>query len=358
MNKKTEMLKAKPLTKKQKDDIFSSKIPGILQYHQLMLADGVRNKLLYKAITQHLTSETNFLDIGAGTGVWAILAAKLGAKRVVAIEIEECLIPIIFKHAQENGVAHKIEIIHGNSDDVKIRGKFDLIVSELFGGDALGEATVKSFVSLRNRFLAPNGVLIPQKLTMYAVPSKIEKSIQDISAELPIKSEYLKSLKLNYAQNIPLTERQKIEFLAEPQKIIEIDFRTVENAPSISNCLLTWKLDNLLKANAFTVFNKSTFTDEIIMDSFNSQSWGTTTYEFKPFAETSGEIKFDITMEANKVNWSVSLPSHTEIKTQSYSPLFAPTRLRMAQQMTPHRKVRPPKLIVSKTKSVAKPRVK
>src|SRR5947209_5723926 len=167
------------MSKKEKDDHFAAHIPGVLHYHQTMLLDGVRNKLLYEAIKNHITPETNFLDIGAGTGVWAILAAKLGAKRVVAVEIEECLIPIIFRHAQENGVAHKIEIIHGNSDHVKIRGKFDVIVSELFGGDALGEITMKSFVSLRNRFLAPNGILIPQKLSMYAVPSHVEKSIQN-----------------------------------------------------------------------------------------------------------------------------------------------------------------------------------
>ena len=127
------------MNKKEKDDAFAAHLPGVLNFHQTMLADGVRNKLLYKAIKQHVNTETSFLDIGAGTGVWAILAAKLGAKRVVAVEIEECLIPVIYKHAQENGVANRIEIIHANSNDVKIRGKFDVIVSELFGHDAIGE---------------------------------------------------------------------------------------------------------------------------------------------------------------------------------------------------------------------------
>jgi 2-polyprenyl-3-methyl-5-hydroxy-6-metoxy-1,4-benzoquinol methylase len=103
------------LTRKQRDEHFAAHIPGVLNYHALMLADEVRNKLLYKAIRQSVNSETSFLDVGAGTGVWAILAAKLGAKRVVAIEIEECLIPLIYKHAQENGVADRIEIIHANS---------------------------------------------------------------------------------------------------------------------------------------------------------------------------------------------------------------------------------------------------
>jgi SAM-dependent methyltransferase len=331
------------MNKKEKDEHLAAHLPGVLHYHQQMLSDGVRNKLLYEAIKNHVTSETSFLDVGAGTGVWAILAAKLSAKRVVAIEIEECLIPVIYKHAQENGVAHKIEIIHANSDHVKIRGKFDVIVSELFGGDALGEATINSFISLRKRFLAPNGVLIPQKLAMYAVPSKVEKSMQDIPADLPIKSDFLKSLKFNYAQNISLAERPQIKFLAEPQKLIEVDFRTIEKSLSLNNISLVWKLDNLSEANAFTVFNRSTFTDEIVLDSFASQSWGAATYEFQPFAETTGEIKFNLTLDGQKGNWSISLPSNPEVKTQSFSPVFAFARTRMAQKMTPHRKFKSPK---------------
>src|SRR6201999_3761702 len=104
-------------------------------YHARMLTDAPRNRGLQRAIESFVNENTSFLDVGSGTGVWAILAAKLGARRVVAIEIEECLIPLIFKHAQENGVADKIEIIHGNVDDVKLHEQFDVIVSELFGRD-------------------------------------------------------------------------------------------------------------------------------------------------------------------------------------------------------------------------------
>ncbi len=343
MKKTIETPVPKTLTKKQKDDIFPARLPSVLQYHQLMLADGVRNKLLYQAIKAHVTEETNFLDVGAGTGVWAILAAKLGAKRVVAIEIEESLIPMIFKHAKENGVAQRIEIIHGNSDDVKIRGKFDVIVSELFGGDALGEGTVKSFVSLRNRFLAPGGILIPQKLAVLLAPVKIGKSIQDIPAELPITCSFLKSTKMNYGQTFSLADRERIKFLAEPQKVIELEFATVEKAPSFADLSASWQLENLSEANGFVMFNRSTFTDEIDMDSFGSQSWGTTVYEFQPFEAENGEMTVNLTMDGSKSLWSVSAKTGSGIKTQSFSPAMALARLRMTQQMTPHRKFRPKK---------------
>jgi len=38
------------MKKKEKDDLFAARISGALHYHQKMLADGVRNKLLYEAI--------------------------------------------------------------------------------------------------------------------------------------------------------------------------------------------------------------------------------------------------------------------------------------------------------------------
>lgn len=327
--------------------MLAARLPGLLQYHQLMLSDGVRNKLIYEAIRQHVTEETNFLDIGAGTGVWAILAAKLGAKRVVAIEIEEALIPIIFRHAQENGVAHKIEIIHGNSDHVKIRGKFDVIVSELFGGDALGETTTKSFVSLRKRFLAPNGILIPQKLAMLAAPAKISKSVHNVPVELPIECSFLKSSKLNYSSNFSIGDREGVKFLAEPQLLVEVDFRTAETAPSMANLSAAWKMDNLPEVNGIVVFNHHTFTDTIKMDSFGSQSWGTTVYEIQPFTEQSGVLNFHISIDQNKSMWTVSSPN---ARPQSYSPALSLARLRMAQQMTPHRRFKASKAIEDKNK--------
>jgi SAM-dependent methyltransferase len=326
------------MKKKERDEHFAAHLPGVLQYHQTMLADGVRNKLLYEAIKQNVTPETSFLDIGAGTGVWAILAAKLGAKRVVAVEIEECLIPVIYRHAQENGVANKVEIIHANSNDVKIRGKFDVIVSELFGNDAIGSETVKSFVYIRNRFLAPNGVLIPQKLAMLAVPVHYDRSINDLPADLPLTTEFLRSIKLNYGQHLTLADRQNIEFLAEPKKLIEIDFRTVETAPILENLSLTWNVKDLRRANAIVTYNQSTFTDKIEMDSFGSQSWGASLNEFVPFEPGSGELRFGVTYDAKQGNWAVSLPFHPAIKPQNYGPVFAFTRVRMTQQMTPHRK--------------------
>lgn len=326
------------MNKKEKDALFASRIPGVLHYHQTMLADNARNKLLYEAIKTHITSETNFLDVGAGTGIWAILAAKLGAKRVVAIEIEECLIPIIYKHAQENGVAGKIEIIHASSDDAKLRGKFDVIVSELFGGGAFSKATTDSFIKLRERFLSKNGVLIPKKLELYAVPVHVENSIQEIPAEVDITCNFFKSLKLNYVQNFSLNDRNRIKFIADPQKILEIDFQTVSSVVSLDNLSASWKINGIPDINAFATFTRSVFTEDITLNAIDSQSWGTMIYEISPFKEDAGEITFKVSLEDQKELWSATLANESGVKTQNYSPVFAPTRIKMTHKMTPHKK--------------------
>jgi predicted O-methyltransferase YrrM len=328
-------------TKKERDDHFAAHIPSVLNYHALMLADGLRNQLLFKAIKQNVNSETTFLDIGAGTGVWAILAAKLGAKRVVAVEIEECLIPIIYKHAQENGVAERIELVHGNSNDVKLKGRFDVIVSELFGGDALGEGTVKSFVDIKNRFLAPGGVLIPQKLTLMAAPAFAAKAGNHLPKSLPLSTNFIRSLKLNYSQHLSIADRGDVKLIAEPKPLIELDFRNIAEAPKLENLTASWNLPNIKKANAIVTFSHSTFTDSIKMDSFGSQSWGASLSEFTPFDVKKGELLYRATLDPKHGNWSVSVPSESSIKSQNYSQVFAFTRLRMAQKMTPHRRFKP-----------------
>lgn len=331
------------MKQKEKDELFAAQLPGILKYHLQMLGDSLRNRKLYEAIKKHVTPETSFLDIGAGTGVWAILAARLGAKRVVAVEIEECLIPILFRHAQANGVADKIEIIHANANDVKLRGKFDVIVSEVFGQDAFGEETLKSFINVRDRFLAPNGVLIPEKMEMYAAPINLTNPILCSPADLPVNFDFINSLRLNYSQEIHFSEREKVKFLGEAKKLFEADFRTVTEAHSLNSYAASWQLDNLREVNAFAVFSHSVFTDEIKMDSYHSQSWSVAKYEFKPFEKEAGEIKFTIMMDASKGNWSVSLPSDPEIKAQNFSPIFAFARTKMAQQTARFRRVNPPK---------------
>ena len=61
----------------ENDHEFFQHMKQTLLYHQYLLRDEVRNRLFYEALSKVVTSDSNVLDIGSGSGIWAVAAAKL-----------------------------------------------------------------------------------------------------------------------------------------------------------------------------------------------------------------------------------------------------------------------------------------
>lgn len=69
-------------------------------------------------------------DLGTGSGILSIAAAKLGAKRIDAVDLDETTIPIARENFQRNGVASIIQLTQG--DGVKaLNAKYHLIVANI-----------------------------------------------------------------------------------------------------------------------------------------------------------------------------------------------------------------------------------
>jgi len=327
------------MPRQTKDERFASHLPEILLYHSKILADGPRIAALKRSVEMYVRKGRTFLDVGSGAGVWAILAAKLGASRVVAVELEEGLIPVIFKHAQENGVADRIEIIHGNIDNVQLNGKFDVIVAELFAGDVFSESTTSSMIGIRNRFLAEGGVLLPQLMQRWAAP--LIKSIDgEKDFDLPVTTNFLNGLLLNYGSQTSSFERSKLKFAAEPKLLTQIDYLTVEVPPAAEMMLAEWTLDDVSKVDSVIVYCTTQYAPGVILDTWKSDTWFGEKFEFTPFDVKAGTLRIEANLDSNNPGWSISLPSHPDRSTQSFSPVFAYTRARMAFATTPYKKAR------------------
>ena len=97
-----------------------------------MIADHLRMAAYADALRRSVTPESMVIDIGTGTGVMAILACQLGARRVCAIEPDD-VIQLARKVAADNGFADRIEFIQALSTDVKLPELADVIVSDVRG---------------------------------------------------------------------------------------------------------------------------------------------------------------------------------------------------------------------------------
>ena len=72
----------------------------------------------------------SLLDMGSGTGVLAIVAAKLGAESVLAVEIDDMAEESVLENIELNGVAEKVESICGDAKAIEGR-KFDIVLANI-----------------------------------------------------------------------------------------------------------------------------------------------------------------------------------------------------------------------------------
>lgn len=137
---------------------------SLFGYRQ-MAADRVRMDAYAAALRRAVRPGCTVLDIGAGTGVMSILAAKLGAGRVFAVEPDRA-IRIARENAEANGCADRIEFFERSSLGLDLPAPADVIVSDLRGVLPLHEGHVEAIADARARLLAPGGTLIPMRDTV------------------------------------------------------------------------------------------------------------------------------------------------------------------------------------------------
>lgn len=69
------------------------------------------------------------LDLGSGSGILSIAAAKLGAARVLALDIDPIAVEVAQKNVEQNGVADKVTVQEGSLESVVTSSRrFDLVV--------------------------------------------------------------------------------------------------------------------------------------------------------------------------------------------------------------------------------------
>lgn len=139
--------------------------------HEEMLKDEVRTLTYRNAIykNKHLFQGKVVLDVGCGTGILSMFAAKAGAKLVIGIECSN-----IIDHAREiiadNGLDSKIVLIKGKVEEVTLPDgidKVDIIISEWMGYCLFYESMLNTVICARDKWLAKNGLIFPDRATLY-----------------------------------------------------------------------------------------------------------------------------------------------------------------------------------------------
>ncbi|KAJ6141391.1 hypothetical protein N7470_009781 [Penicillium chermesinum] len=123
--------------------------------HEEMLKDDVRTRSYRDSIYQnrHIFKDKVVLDVGCGTGILSMFAARAGAKHVIGVDMSS-----IVEKAKEivavNGLSEKVTLLQGKME-------------EWMGYFLLYESMLDTVLYARDTYLAPGGKIFPDKATMY-----------------------------------------------------------------------------------------------------------------------------------------------------------------------------------------------
>ena len=145
--------------KEAKDYYFNSY--SSFYIHEEMIKDSVRTNAYKNAILDNpdCFKDKVVLDIGCGTGILSIFAARAGAKHVYGLEFAH-----IADYAKEivkaNGLSDKITIIKSKVEEAVLPvDKVDIIISEWMGYFLLYESMLDTVLFARDKWLVKDGLV-------------------------------------------------------------------------------------------------------------------------------------------------------------------------------------------------------
>ncbi|TFK25241.1 putative arginine methyltransferase [Coprinopsis marcescibilis] len=199
--------------------------------HEEMLKDSVRTGSYRAAIVNnpHLFKGKNVLDVGCGTGILSMFAAKAGAKHVTGIDMSN-IIDQAQKIIEANGFKDTITLVKGKLEETELPLKeYDIIISEWMGYFLLYESMLDTVLLARDKYLKKDGLIFPDTAIMY------------ISA---IEDQDYKDEKINFWENVygfdyscikdialrePLVDTVELKaVVTDPYKLKHIDLLTAK----------------------------------------------------------------------------------------------------------------------------------
>jgi hypothetical protein len=202
----------------------------MLEYYRLLMADEARTSAFRRALASILRPDDVVLDLGCGTGILALFACSLGARKVIAIDKGHAAdaAELLAAHL---GFSDRMQVFHNESTRVTLEERATLLITETLGSLALDEAILGSVIDARRRLLQPVARIIPQAITVSFVPVEspetYDQHVTWWSAE-PFGLDFspLRTFAVNSVFGATFKPKS---FLSSPADLIAVDLGTVDS---------------------------------------------------------------------------------------------------------------------------------
>lgn len=155
---------------KKEDDLIVELDPG------MAFGTGTHEttNMCIQQLEKYVNEKSKVFDIGCGSGILAISAAKLGAKDVLAVDLDEVAVKVSKENVSLNNV--DIKVIHGNLMEV-VNDKADIVVANIIAD------IIKILAKDIKNFMKEDAVFISSGIIHKKV-DEVKKSLEENGLEI------------------------------------------------------------------------------------------------------------------------------------------------------------------------------
>lgn len=145
-----------------------------------MVRDDVRMRAFDAAIAAAVRPGDVVLDIGTGTGVFALMACARGAEHVYAVDVN-ALVSEGPANARQNGVEDRITFLHDDVLRIELPQQVDVVLGDVRGQLPGFGPALELYREVVERHLVPGGRVIPERDTVFVgVLSDVERYRREV----------------------------------------------------------------------------------------------------------------------------------------------------------------------------------
>ncbi|MEM6622135.1 MAG: 50S ribosomal protein L11 methyltransferase [Pseudomonadota bacterium] len=145
--------------------VLDRRVPN---WHWDMVSDKRRNEVYDVAAKALIEPGMTVLEIGTGTGILAIIAARAGAKHVYTIEMNPRMAHVARASIAKNGYADRITVIESDALNVSVGDQLphraDAMIHEIISTNVVSENVLELIGHAKEALLVPDPLLLPDEV--------------------------------------------------------------------------------------------------------------------------------------------------------------------------------------------------
>ena len=270
-------------------------------YPYMCLIDIYRTQTFKKAIEETVKPSDVVVDVGSGTGILAFFAAKAGAKKVYAVEIDHLLAEALRTSIKLNGLQDVVEVVEADALEAELPNDVDVVLAELIETGLLDEMQVRVMNKLRSKgVITDKTKVIPGQYQTFIRLLEVKNDFYGFKIAAPIHDWPF------YSHEAKEWHQLDKDYVTEPQSLGAFDFQAGIVEPKVRR-QLEFEIPEGKRVNAIEISGMSRLSPDTTLGAAHSYNGNKILYLAEIDGPARPKISFDYHMSQGLGSFNFSV---------------------------------------------------